>query len=99
MKKLLRSVPCAVDKEKFKHTYDISEFPYRITIRYNYKQWNELCAQTVEQFGLPGNRFTVSSKHGGIMTFLFKSEQDLLFFKLKWSEYELSEYELSEYEL
>ena len=82
-----------MDKEKFKHTLqvidDIGEFPYRVTLVYKSTQWNEICAQTIEQFGLPGGRFTVSAKHGGIMTFLFKSEQDLLFFKLKWSEYEL----------
>ncbi len=92
MKKQLRSVPCAVDKEKFKHTLqvidDIGEFPYRVTLAYKSTQWNELCAQTIEQFGLPGGRFTVSV-NARTMTFLFKSEQDLLFFKLKWSEYEL----------
>jgi hypothetical protein len=77
-----------MDKEKFEHTYDISEFPYRITLGYNCKQWNELCAQTVEQFGLPGHRFTVTVSTKAII-FYFKSEQDFLFFKLKWSEYEL----------
>ena len=87
MKKQLRSVPCAVDKDDFNHTYDVSEFPYRIRLGYNYKQWNELCAQTVEQFGLPGHRFTTSIT-ARTMTFYFKSEQDFLFFKLKWSEYE-----------
>ena len=92
MKKQLRSVPCAVDKEKFKHTLqvidDIGKFPYRITLVYKNTQWNEICAQTIEQFGLPGDRFTVSV-NSQVTTFLFKSEQDLLFFKLKWSEYEL----------
>jgi len=85
-----------MDKEKFKHTLqvinDIGEFPYRITLVYKlvYKhtQWNELCAQTIEQFGLSGDRFTTSSTIS-TMTFLFKSEQDFLFFKLKWSENEL----------
>jgi len=81
-----------VDKEKFKHTLqvidDIPKFPYRMTIEYKDIGWNELCAQTIEQFGLPGDRFTTSTTTR-TMTFLFKSEQDLLFFKLKWSEYEL----------
>jgi hypothetical protein len=81
-----------MDKEKFKHTLqvidDIGEFPYRVTLVYKHPQWNEICAQTIEQFGLPGGRFTVSV-NSRAMTFLFKSEQDLLFFKLKWSEYEL----------
>jgi hypothetical protein len=81
-----------VDKEKFKHTLqvidDIPKFPYRMTIEYKDIGWNELCAQTIEQFGLPGGRFTVSVNVPGTLTFLFKSEQDFLFFKLKWSEYE-----------
>ena len=77
-----------MDKEKFEHTYDTREFPYRITTAYKDFGWNELCAQTVEQFGLPGHRFT-TSVNTRAMTFLFKSEQDFLFFKLKWSEYEL----------
>jgi hypothetical protein len=81
-----------VDKEKFNHTLqvidDIGEFPYCTILVYKRPQWKEICAQTIEQFGLPGNRFTVSINTVA-MTFLFKTEQDLLFFKLKWSEYEL----------
>jgi hypothetical protein len=50
--------------------------------------WNEMCAQVVEQFGLPGDRYVTEV---GLleMAFIFKSPQDLLLFKLKWSEYEL----------
>lgn len=81
-----------MDKEKFKHTLqvidDIGEFPFRVKLLHKSTWWNELCAQTIEQFGLPGDRFTVSADSTA-MTFLFKSEQDFLFFKLKWSEYEL----------
>jgi len=66
---------------------DIPKFPYRMTIEYKDIGWDELCAQTIEQFGPPGARFTTSTTTR-TMTFLFKSEQDFLFFKLKWSEYE-----------
>ena len=50
--------------------------------------WNEICAQVVEQFGLPGDRYITEV---GLleMAFIFKDPQDLLIFKLKWSEYEL----------
>jgi hypothetical protein len=49
--------------------------------------WNEICAQVVEQFGLPGDRYITNV---GLfdMSFTFRDEQDLLLFKLKWSEYE-----------
>ena len=49
--------------------------------------WNEICAQVIEQFGLPGNRYFAEV---GLlnMTVIFKNPQDLLLFKLKWSEYE-----------
>ena len=50
--------------------------------------WNEVCAQIVEDFGLPGDRYITDV---GLydMGFVFKNPQDLLLFKLKWSEYEL----------
>lgn len=50
--------------------------------------WNEICAQVVEQFGLPGDRYITEV---GLleMSFIFKDPQDLVLFKLKWSEYEL----------
>lgn len=49
--------------------------------------WNEICAQIVEDFGLPGDRY--STRVGLFaMDFDFRNPQDLLLFKLKWSEYE-----------
>ena len=50
--------------------------------------WNEICAQVVEQFGLPGDRY-VTEVGMFDMAFIFRDPQDLLLFKLKWSEYEL----------
>jgi hypothetical protein len=50
--------------------------------------WNEICAQVLEDFGLPGERYTTEV---GLleMAFIFQDPKDLLLFKLKWSEYEL----------
>ena len=82
MKKQLRSVPCAVDNKE--------DFPYQSRIvwrAYGELSWNEICANVVEQFGLPGDRYITEV---GIfdMAFIFRDQQDLLLFKLKWSEYE-----------
>ena len=54
---------------------------------YGKLSWNEICAEVVEQFGLPGDRYITEV---GIfdMAFIFRDQQDLLLFKLKWSEYE-----------
>jgi hypothetical protein len=67
------------------------DFPWRSRISWqpgDSMSWNEICAQVVEQFGLPGDRYITEV---GLldMAFIFKSPQDLLLFKLKWSEYEL----------
>ena len=67
------------------------EFPWRsrITWRPNGPMsWNEICAQVIEQFGLPGDRY-ITDVGLYVMGFVFKNPQDLLLFKLKWSEYEL----------
>ena len=82
MKKLLRSVPCAVDKEPY---------PYHVELlwgRVRKAPWNEMYAQTIELFGLPGDRY-IALAHAITINFYFKIEQDQLLFKLKWSEYEL----------
>lgn len=67
------------------------KFPWASRISWHSKgtmNWNEICAQVVEQFGMPGNRYITEV---GLleMSFIFKDPQDLLLFKLKWSEYEL----------
>ena len=82
MRKLLKSAPCVVvDKD----------FPWasRITWRTDGPMpWNEICAHVIEDFGLPGDRYI--TEVGLVeMAFIFRNPQDLLLFKLKWSEYEL----------
>ena len=48
--------------------------------------WNEICAQGVELFGLPGDRYItdVTVDH---MTWIFREPQDALLFKLKFAEH------------
>lgn len=47
--------------------------------------WNELCAQGMEMFGLPGNRY-ITDANVNDMTWWFKDEQDALLMTLKFSE-------------
>lgn len=48
----------------------------------NERNWNEVCARAIEQFGLPGDRFTT---HANIhyMDFVFKSNKDALMFAIE----------------
>ena len=47
--------------------------------------WNEICAQGMEMFGLPGDRY-ITDANVNDMTWWFKSEQDALIMTLKFSE-------------
>lgn len=47
--------------------------------------WNEICARVVEQFGLPGDRYT-SHPEEDFMTFKFNDEKDYLMCKMMLSE-------------
>jgi len=48
------------------------------------ESWNEICAWTIEQFGLPGTRFTWHATED-YMNFYFPNEKDAIHFILKWS--------------
>ena len=96
MKKQWKFQPCAVDKEKFKHTWkvidDIGEFPYHISLFLPISgstRLNHVWMDLIEVYGFPEDRYKLSNNGPTRTTILFKTEQDLLFFKLKWSEYEL----------
>ena len=45
--------------------------------------WNETCAWAIEEFGLPGDRFT-SHPTEDYMDFHFKDEKDAILFELRW---------------
>jgi len=44
-------------------------------------EWNETCAWAVEQFGLPGDRFTTHATEDH-MDFYFVDERDAILFEL-----------------
>ena len=47
--------------------------------------WNEICAQGMEMFGLPGGRY-ITDANVTDMTWWFKNEHDALLMTLKFSE-------------
>ena len=46
-----------------------------------HSKWNETCAWAVEQFGLPGDRFTTHATEE-YMDFYFTDERDAILFEL-----------------
>ena len=65
-------------------------FRYPVTIPWSPKldtvsAWNEICAQGMEMFGLPGNRY-ITDANVNDMTWWFRDEQDALLMTLKFSE-------------
>jgi len=49
----------------------------------NETQWNDISIWAIETFGLPGDRYItdISTQH---MTWLFRTDQDAVFMKLKY---------------
>lgn len=47
--------------------------------------WNEICAQGMEMFGLPGNRY-ITEANVNDLTWWFKDPRDALLMTLKFSE-------------
>jgi hypothetical protein len=45
--------------------------------------WDEICVWTVENFGLPGNRFEWHPTED-YMEFFFYDEKDAIHFELRW---------------
>lgn len=67
-----------------------SEFAHQVTVPWSprastMRVWNEICADAVELFGLPGDRY-MTQPNINDMTWYFRSEADALLFKLKFSE-------------
>ena len=50
----------------------------------NGSYWNEVCAWSIERYGLPGDRF---ESHANIhyMDFIFKSNKDALMMAIMWN--------------
>ena len=67
-----------------------AEYCYPVVVPWSSKldtvsAWNEICAQGMEMFGLPGGRY-VTDANVNDMTWWFRSEQDALLMTLKFSE-------------
>jgi hypothetical protein len=45
--------------------------------------WDEICIWAIEQFGLPGTKFTAHPTQDH-MDFLFSDEKDAIHFSLRW---------------
>lgn len=61
-------------------------FSYCVKIDWNDTDWNTLCADVMEVFGLPGNRYMCQTSVD-YMIFMFKSEKDKQLCTLLLSEY------------
>ncbi|CAB4137285.1 hypothetical protein UFOVP328_15 [uncultured Caudovirales phage] len=68
-------------EEKFKYPVVVPWSPKTDTVT----AWNEVCAQGMEMFGLPGNRY-ITEANVNDMTWWFQNEQDALLMTLKFSE-------------
>ena len=72
------------------YTLRDAEYCYPVVIPWSSKldtvsAWNEICAQGMEMFGLPGNRY-ITDANVTDMTWWFRDEQDALLMTLKFSE-------------
>ena len=71
-------------------TLQDDDFKYPVVVPWSSKldtvsAWNEICAQGMEMFGLPGNRY-ITDANVTDMTWWFRTEQDALLMTLKFSE-------------
>jgi hypothetical protein len=46
-------------------------------------KWDEVCVWVIEEFGLPGERYSTHPKHDA-MFFVFQDSRDAVYFTLKW---------------
>lgn len=61
----------------------------KVTLEWRYgsdasESWNEICAWVIEQFGMPGTRYTWHPNED-YMQFYFHHEEDAIHFMLRWS--------------
>ena len=66
------------------------EYNYPVTIEWGrgadtMDYWDNLSIYSIEQFGLPGDRY-ITDITADDMTWMFKSEADALIFRLRFSE-------------
>lgn len=67
--------------------WTMKQFPYPVTLdwarRPSMERWNEICAWTIEHFGLPGIRYQ-TEVDSARMTWYFQSQQDQLVMTVAW---------------
>lgn len=65
---------------------DINKFPYAVKISWRkgdeINRWDKVCADCVETYGLPGDKY-ITSAYADYMTFFFKDRSDAMWFRLK----------------
>jgi hypothetical protein len=71
-------------------TLQDNDFKYPVVVPWSSRldtvsAWNEICAQGMEMFGLPGGRY-ITDANVTDMTWYFKDPQDALLMTLKFSE-------------
>jgi hypothetical protein len=67
-----------------------NEFQYPVVIPWGPRadtvtQWNEICADAMELFGLPGGRY-ITDANVNDMTWYFRDQRDAVLMTLKFSE-------------
>lgn len=72
-------------------TLQDKEFPHPVRIKWSRHLdtiflWNEVCADIMELFGLPGNRY-ITDVNINDMTVYFRDERDAVIMALKFSEH------------
>ena len=75
------SRPCTLQDDDFKYPVVVPWSAQLDTV----SAWNEICAQGMEMFGLPGDRY-ITEANVNDMTWWFRNEQDALLMALKFSE-------------
>lgn len=61
---------------------DTKKYPYVVRIDWQvYINWNKICIEAIEHYGLPGSKYMVNST-ADYMDFCFKCEKDAIWFKL-----------------
>jgi hypothetical protein len=72
---------CTLKEDAFKYPVVVPWSPRTDTVT----AWNLVCADAMEMFGLPGDRY-ITDANVNDMTWWFRSEQDALLMTLKFSE-------------
>ena len=67
------------------------DFVYPVQLSWNItigtvRSWNEICADGMELFGLPGDRYITHATQDSL-TWQFRDAHDALLFRLKFSEH------------